>query len=275
VKVFLGFVGLLACVGAVKVGLTLIEGDDEAYESRLIGALNVVETAIQAISPDVERADLFTPSMESGSQAGAWDLTAVAAILDVYGAKTHQPLVASLRTTCKAYAKPECWQIDSLTVGGTSLPVEDWDAAAPEDLEGANADEPQAAGSALPDSSDTESGEAGSLQASQQATSNGTEEAESQPTDQSAATAASAAPSTSDSQSLGQSTEAETLVEGEKLVRLIQEALRDRGYDAGPGDGRMGPQTMSAILAYQRSHGLPVDGAPTRDLLVHLRTAED
>ena len=47
------------------------------------------------------------------------------------------------------------------------------------------------------------------------------------------------------------------------LKALIQEAqtrLRGAGFDAGPVDGVLGPQTTNAIRKYQQSQGLPLTG---------------
>jgi peptidoglycan hydrolase-like protein with peptidoglycan-binding domain len=43
-------------------------------------------------------------------------------------------------------------------------------------------------------------------------------------------------------------------------VRLAQEALQARGFDAGQPDGVMGPQTAGALRDFQRSNNLPVTG---------------
>ncbi len=56
------------------------------------------------------------------------------------------------------------------------------------------------------------------------------------------------------------------------LVRRIQSALAERGYDPGPVDGRSGPRTRAAIAAYQRDHGLLVDSSPTPELAKHLES---
>ena len=53
-------------------------------------------------------------------------------------------------------------------------------------------------------------------------------------------------------------------------IREVQRLLNARGYDAGPADGIMGPRTRSAITAFQRDSGMPVDGAPSWPLLVSL-----
>src|SRR5215213_4494095 len=43
-------------------------------------------------------------------------------------------------------------------------------------------------------------------------------------------------------------------------VELLQKSLRDRGLSTGQIDGRFGPATEAALLAFQRSHGLLADG---------------
>ena len=41
-------------------------------------------------------------------------------------------------------------------------------------------------------------------------------------------------------------------------VKKVQQTLRDKGYDPGQIDGRMGPQTRGAIGQYQQAENLPV-----------------
>jgi hypothetical protein len=41
------------------------------------------------------------------------------------------------------------------------------------------------------------------------------------------------------------------------LVRQVQRALRERGYDPGPDDNVMGSQTKSALVKFQKDKGLP------------------
>jgi N-acetyl-anhydromuramyl-L-alanine amidase AmpD len=43
-------------------------------------------------------------------------------------------------------------------------------------------------------------------------------------------------------------------------VAEIQRALLARGYDPGPVDGDLGPKTRAAVKAFQKDHGLKVDG---------------
>ncbi|MDB6453966.1 lytic murein transglycosylase [Falsirhodobacter sp. 20TX0035] len=51
----------------------------------------------------------------------------------------------------------------------------------------------------------------------------------------------------------------------------LQERLTRRGYDTQGTDGRVGPNTVSAITAYQRSAGLIPDGYASASLLASLR----
>lgn len=48
-----------------------------------------------------------------------------------------------------------------------------------------------------------------------------------------------------------------------QAVREMQAALLARGFDLGSygADGKFGPKTETAVMAYQRLHGLTVSGA--------------
>jgi murein DD-endopeptidase MepM/ murein hydrolase activator NlpD len=45
------------------------------------------------------------------------------------------------------------------------------------------------------------------------------------------------------------------------VVRGLQLALAERGFPSGPVDGRYGPRVKAAVRRFQRSVGLPADGA--------------
>jgi peptidoglycan lytic transglycosylase B len=51
----------------------------------------------------------------------------------------------------------------------------------------------------------------------------------------------------------------------------MQERLINHGFATGGTDGRFGARTYEAILAFQKSRRLTLDGVPTRALLVELR----
>jgi peptidoglycan hydrolase-like protein with peptidoglycan-binding domain len=56
-------------------------------------------------------------------------------------------------------------------------------------------------------------------------------------------------------------------------IQAIQTALKDKGYDPGPVDGRMGPQTRAALRAYQKKEGLPATGNADAKTLAGLNVA--
>ena len=53
-------------------------------------------------------------------------------------------------------------------------------------------------------------------------------------------------------------------------LKAMQQALNEMGYDVGPADGLLGPQTQSAIRIYQVVYRLPADGYPAPSLLAHV-----
>ncbi|HSJ99509.1 MAG TPA: peptidoglycan-binding protein, partial [Myxococcota bacterium] len=53
--------------------------------------------------------------------------------------------------------------------------------------------------------------------------------------------------------------------------RELQELLNARGFDAGEPDGIVGPRTLEAVRAFQRSAELPADGYPGVRVLEALR----
>jgi peptidoglycan hydrolase-like protein with peptidoglycan-binding domain len=53
-------------------------------------------------------------------------------------------------------------------------------------------------------------------------------------------------------------------------VEEMQKALKAQGHDPGEIDGVIGPQTLSALKAYQRQHGLKETGYPDDATLTKL-----
>ena len=45
------------------------------------------------------------------------------------------------------------------------------------------------------------------------------------------------------------------------LVRSVQQALKQKGYDAGSIDGHVGPSTEKALRDFQQAQGLPQSGS--------------
>ena len=58
-------------------------------------------------------------------------------------------------------------------------------------------------------------------------------------------------------------------------LREVQRILLDLGYKPGTVDGTYVPATATAIRAYQSDQGLPQTGAPSGELVAHLRKTQD
>ena len=56
-----------------------------------------------------------------------------------------------------------------------------------------------------------------------------------------------------------------------EVVKAVQQALADRGYEPGVVDGVVGLVTRAAIMAYEDDHSLPVTAEPSEQLLAHFR----
>lgn len=57
-------------------------------------------------------------------------------------------------------------------------------------------------------------------------------------------------------------------------LRTLQQALNDRGFDAGVVDGIAGRRTKNALQAFQKTQGLVADGYPTKQVLALLTSAQ-
>lgn len=57
---------------------------------------------------------------------------------------------------------------------------------------------------------------------------------------------------------------------GPEDIRALQLELKSLGYRPGPPDGVLGPQTVTAIRAFQRDQGMAVDGLPSPHLLARV-----
>ena len=57
------------------------------------------------------------------------------------------------------------------------------------------------------------------------------------------------------------------------MIRELQQALSSAGYDPGKVDGRYGPRTEAAVVAFQQANGLSPDGVVGPDTASALNNA--
>lgn len=241
----------------------MILGLNEEYESRLVGALSAVESAILESSSEIVSAKLSSPSIESRLEQGSWTLEGVATIQDTTGRKVYDRFDAAIEVSCKPFSDVKCWRIQQLRVG-EAIVVSGYQAGPELDIDN------ETDTSALQQSetwattpAHVQSGKVVRIPPSETPAQAITGES-GIPSDGSLISSPPAAPPIPPVPEL-------TKEPDESLVLHIQEALRKKGYDPGLLDGQMGPRTFSAILTYQNKHGLSVDGKPTSGLLKHLR----
>lgn len=53
-------------------------------------------------------------------------------------------------------------------------------------------------------------------------------------------------------------------------VKKLQESLKEKGYDAGPVDGLVGPRTQAALRQFQQDQGLDASGEINAETLTAL-----
>jgi peptidoglycan hydrolase-like protein with peptidoglycan-binding domain len=103
------------------------------------------------------------------------------------------------------------------------------------------------------------SGQTSSTQAGSSANDQSSPQAGASSSDQtSAPQAGSSQMGTSSSASQGGSASSEQ--NDPALVRSAQQALKQKGFDAGAADGKIGPTTESALRNFQQAQGLPLSG---------------
>jgi len=62
--------------------------------------------------------------------------------------------------------------------------------------------------------------------------------------------------------------------QSQDMVKQAQEKLSAAGHDAGPSDGKMGPQTQAALKEFQESKGLEASGRLDQETIAALGISE-
>lgn len=240
---------LLAVAGFAPSALKKRE---HTFEERLLGAMTVVERTIEASSDEVRRIGLYAPEIKRGRGDNVWTLNGIVTSSDIDTEASYANFAANLTSTCSRLSDAVCWRIDELMVGEQQLVVAAQRVGAIDDL---TAPVPQS-----------------------EATVPAVTETPAPGTDAGAPVENDAAGTTPQTQTATVTAIQTPQVAGDTgsqpsaMTAGIQTKLQELGYNPGPADGMMGPRTVSAILAYQRRHRLPMDGLPSAELLNHLRS---
>jgi peptidoglycan hydrolase-like protein with peptidoglycan-binding domain len=56
----------------------------------------------------------------------------------------------------------------------------------------------------------------------------------------------------------------------QEQVKAAQQALKDKGHDPGPIDGRMGPKTQTALREFQKAEGMKETGRLDQETMAKL-----
>ena len=115
---------LAAGISAIWMIMPLLQGRDAKFESRLVGALKVVEQEIVASSPDIVDADVFhSPSIEQETRDNRWSLTGIATVKSPTGKTTNQRYIAVVEASCISYTNPKCWRVDKLALENRTVAI--------------------------------------------------------------------------------------------------------------------------------------------------------
>jgi peptidoglycan hydrolase-like protein with peptidoglycan-binding domain len=60
----------------------------------------------------------------------------------------------------------------------------------------------------------------------------------------------------------------------QEQIRAVQQALKEKGQDPGPIDGKLGPKTQAALKAFQQAEGLTPTGRPDPETMAKLGVSE-
>lgn len=247
-KKLIAFFVFLSLIAAVVIIPNIIRDLKKGYEQRMLEAISAIRNAIRSVSDGQGGTiDIYAPSVEQIREGGVLVVTGIVGWPAGGKDPSFESFNAEMRNLCGGGIDSDCLRVDTLVVGESKL-IEGGEvihqiSAATFNLtqNSENVSEQDGAASLL-GSTSSMMGEIGTASSSDDQTS-----------------------------SQGSSPSRKGSIPDD-LVADIQRSLEKLGYDPGPVDNVVGPRTFSAILAYQRRHGLKIDGNPTVELLNHMRT---
>ncbi|MGH6947352.1 MAG: peptidoglycan-binding domain-containing protein [Kiloniellales bacterium] len=257
----LTYAGLLLFLGlavAAHKYLKQSEQDQEIIEraNSLVWSLLGSQSSAKFLSPEIQ--ELGEPS--------SWSVRGDIALRHTDGSNLQTRYYAAvIAQVCEPANNRECWQLKELAIDGQQV-----DLKALRQRQRAQAD--QQSETPPKDEADARPEQGGGEPAGPQR--------QSSTAAQPATASTSTAPQTTNRKTASESDRAEPAPEPlpepaptldrREIVERIQLYLSQFGYDAGPIDGVVGPQTRTAIQRYQRTHNIAVDGEATMQLLTHL-----
>lgn len=247
-KKFFILIGIGVVIGLSTWVSATMNAYERSYEQKLVGALNAVEAKIDESVDPVSNIRLHSPTITYDETNRLWALTGIAVLSGAVGQATYAEFRADIRPLCGPSWAPECWRIETLIVGRTKL-AKHGESLGPISLLALN---------------DTQISDLSTTSADVVRTKDVTEEV----TDSLAGEAETI--TNERSYDLVDRSGSSATLPDQSLTIRIQEILRKLGYNPGQVDGVPGPKTVSAIIAYQRRHGLKADGAPSQQLLDNL-----
>jgi hypothetical protein len=286
-KRFIVFVGLIAFLFVAYSTHSFLKQSLENQE-----VIEWANSLVWAAIGSQSSVNFIEPRVTADTQPEHWMVTGEIALRQGAAAPVVHPYAARVAQLCDATDRRECWQLDQLVIGGSEVDLTGLESdyrGAPSQVAAdqpaaasADAGSPAGAATAGLEPGSANDGSATGQEGAQQGGTAGLDDA-----------AAPAEPGASEVATLTGESAPETVPEvapapaamgpeatsdgvaalspqasaQRQMIAEIQARLLDLGYDPGPVDGLMGPQTRTAIEDYQRKNDFSVDGEPSPQLL--------
>ena len=280
-KGIIRFTALVVFLGVAWVAIPMLVGRDKEPEKRLVGALDFVQNTIQYSRSVPFDVDVFdSPTIERESQPNVWSISATLTFPVRTGTVIREPYTAVVENLCQPYKERKCWRLIQLTIGDAVLGNQTGsiraalETLAPDIVRIPILDTPaiDLAVDATPGADNAVVSREPTITANGDVAETPIEAKKPAEIQHSRASEPDAAGDITAPPPEVSLIQPDRNLPDRNLVVMIQSHLRDRGLNVGRLDGVMGPRTRTAIVTYQRNHGLTTDGIPSQGLLDSLRS---
>ncbi len=291
-KGIIRFTALVVFLGVAWVAIPMLVGRDKEPEKRLVGALDFIQNTIQYSRSVPFDVDVFdSPTIERESQPNVWSISATLTFPVRTGTVIREPYTAVVENLCQPYKERKCWRLIQLTIGDAVLGNQTGsisaalETLAPDIVRIPILDTPaiNLAVAAVPGADATPGADEAVVSREPTITASGDAAETPNEAKKPAEILLSRASEPDAAGDITAPPPEVALIQPDRnlpdrnlpdrnLVVMIQSHLRDRGLNVGRLDGVMGPRTRTAIVTYQRDHGLTTDGIPSQGLLDSLRS---